>query len=282
MRRSLVPSSLLVIAAFVVLLWVPAPAGATICPLQRDGAMIVSCCPVPIGAATSATVQPMCCFATPTCCPAGTTACCTLTACCAPTACCTATACPSGTLTISSTPDPSIAGRKVVITGALTRSPVAGVQVVLWRELAGQSSFHRYAQATTDGSGRYAITLPRGSVEANQEWYATASGLRSTTLVQRVKALVALSPAAHSVSAGHALVLRGRVTPSHAGEAVSIEVRRAGRWVVIARPKLGRRSSYATSMRFHHPGGVRLRAELRGDARNPRSDSPTVMVTVRP
>lgn len=280
MRRSLVPS-LLVVAAFVAVLALPSSAGAIICPLQR-GALIVPCCPVPTGAPAGAAIETPCCFATPTCCAAGTTACCIPTPCCASTVCCTANACPSGTLTISSTPDPSIAGRKVVITGALSRSPMAGVQVVLWRKLAGQTTFHRYAHATTNRSGRYSITLRRGTVNANQEWYASAAGLRSTTLVQRVTALVALSAAADSVSAGRALMLRGRVTPSHAGEAVSIQVRRAASWVVIARAKLGRRSSYATSMRFHHPGRVQLRAELRGDARNQRSDSPTVTVTVRP
>jgi hypothetical protein len=50
---------------------------------------------------------------------------------------------------------------------------------------------------------------------------------------------------------------------------------------VIDRPRLGHLSNFDASHSFTHAGTVELRAVLRGDARNKRSDSRTVAVEVR-
>jgi hypothetical protein len=183
-------------------------------------------------------------------------------------------------VTISSSPDPSTAGAKVVIAGAVVGNPVAGTQVVLWRELAHQSGFQQLAHTTTDSSGRYSFTLKRGTVMSDQAWYVTAGALQSTTVHQQVAAVVALASSARSTVAGHAIVLRGHVTPSHARQVVLVEVRRGGAWHVIARPRLGAGSSYSVSHRFAQPGKVVLRVVLPGDSRNVQSASHTVTVTV--
>jgi hypothetical protein len=161
-------------------------------------------------------------------------------------------------------------------------SPAAGAQVFLWRELAGQSSFQQMAQAaTTDSAGHYTFTM---SPMTNQAWYVTSNGMRSTTIDQQVHALVGLSSGVHLSAAGQPilLLLHGRVTPSHAGEAVLIERRTAGAWHLIARPRLGNRSTYVSSLHFPSSGTVQLRTVLRGDARNVRSISRTLTVTVNP
>lgn len=157
----------------------------------------------------------------------------------------------------------------------------AGAQVALWRKLALQSSFKQIATTTADSAGKYTFTRPRGTVMADQEWYVTANGLRSSTVAQKVKALVTLVPSARSTAVGKAIVLRGHVTPSHAGEVVLIEVSHGGRWHVIARPRLGRGSSYAVSRRFARSGAIRLRVVLKADRRNQLSSSPAVTVRVR-
>ena len=169
----------------------------------------------------------------------------------------------------------------VVISGQETGNPVAGAQVVLWRELAHQSSFQQVAQTTTDSSGRYSFTLKRGTVMADQAWYVTSNGMQSSTVQQHVAALVALAASARSTVTGQAIVLRGHVTPSHARQVVLVEVRRAGAWHVIARPRLGAGSSYSVSHRFAQPGTVVLRVVLPGDSRNAQSASLTVTVTVK-
>jgi hypothetical protein len=280
MHRPIVPSSLLFLAGLLCVLAMLGPAVAVasvpriICPQQRPS--IVPCCPVPVngtnGTSSSAKIVP--------CCPQAST-CCPPTTCCAQTACC-ATPCTVGALTIAASPDPSTAGRRVVISGGLTSNPPpAGAQVALWRELSGQSSFQQVAQTTTDGAGQYKFTLKPGMVNADQHFYVTANGLHSPTLDQHVKALVGLS-GTHSVAVGRAMLLRGHVTPSHAGQVVLIEQLGGGRWTVIARPRLGHASNYGVMHRFTRSGTVALRTVLPGDSRNDRSGSGTLTVTVKP
>jgi hypothetical protein len=287
MRRLIVPS-LLFLAASLCGLALLGPAGAAgsarriVCPQQRDRAAIVPpCCPTPVDAPDRGSTSTVCCVQSNACCAQSgtccTTACCT-TACCT-TACCT-TPCTPGALTIASSPDPSTAGRKVVISGGLTSNPAAsGVQVVLWRELSGQTTFHQVTNTTTNSAGQYKFTLARGKVNADQKWYVTASGLQSPTLQQHVVAVVGLA-GLHAISAGQRMLLRGHVTPSHAGQVVLIEQRKGGQWAVIARPRLGHNSNYGVIHRFARAGTVALRTVLPGDARNNRSNSATLTVTV--
>jgi 5-hydroxyisourate hydrolase-like protein (transthyretin family) len=167
------------------------------------------------------------------------------------------------------------------VSGVLTTSPASGVTVALWREQAGQSSFHQVATTTTDSSGHYTFALKRGTVMADQAWYATADSLRSATIDQQVRALVALVSSSHTPAAGDAIALHGNVSPSHAGAVVLIEQRRGSTWRVIARPRLSKGSSYSISHRFAHAGKAELRAVLARSARNLASTSPTVSLTVQ-
>jgi hypothetical protein len=289
MRRLLVPSSLFFLAASLCVLAMLSPAGAAgspqiICP-QQQMPNIAPCCPTPVNgtdgtnAANGAKSRPR----IVPCCPQSGTTCCTTTTCCAQAqAVCCVTPCTPGSLTIAASPDPSTAGRKIVISGGLTSNPaVAGVKVVLWRELSGQTSFHQLAQTATDSAGQYKFTLKRGAVNADQQWYVTANGLQSPTLHQQVKALIGLS-GLHSVALGQAMLLRGHVTPSHAGQVVLVEQRKGGLWTVIARPRLGHASNYGVMHRFRRSGTVALRTVLPGDSRNVRSGSSTLTVTVKP
>jgi hypothetical protein len=278
MRRLIVPSSLTFLAASLCILAMLSPAGAAgsvphiICP-QRAG--VITCCPPPTSGAKSRSHVITCCPVPTNCCPASSGTCCAQTTCCV-------TPCTSGGLTIAASPDPSTAGRKVVISGGFTSNPpAAGATVVLWRELSGQSTFHQVAQTTTDSAGQYKLTLKPGMVNADQQWYVTATGLQSPTLHQLVNAIVGLT-GLHSIAVGHAMLLRGRVTPSHAGQVVLVEQRKGSQWAVIARPRLGQASNYGVMHRFARSGTMTLRAVLPGDARNQRSDSSVLTVTVKP
>ena len=281
MRRTIISLSLLAAAAMCVVAMAGSAGAATlapriICPVNPH---IVPCCPLP-PKPQSADAQPICCQTT--CCTAAAPICCQNTTCCPSTGCCTPTPCAAGSLTIASAPNPSIAGRQVVISGSLAGSSASGAQVVLWGKAAGQSSFRQVAQTTTDATGRYTFTLARGKVMTDQMWYVVANGVHSVTLQQHVSAIVGLSASTHTVAVGQAVRLRGHVTPSHAGESVLIEQSRAGSWRIIARARLGRGSTYAISRRFSQRGTVRLRAVLRGDLRNDRSNSPSLALAVKP
>ena len=77
------------------------------------------------------------------------------------------------------------------------------------------------------------------------------------------------------------MLLRGHVTPSHAGQVVLIEQRQR-RSVGGDRPAAARATTriYGVMHRFARAGTVELRAVLPGDARNNRSNSATLTVTV--
>ncbi|HSC02947.1 MAG TPA: hypothetical protein VLC49_06500 [Solirubrobacteraceae bacterium] len=274
MRRSIVFSVLLVACAAAI--WILALAGPAagaprsphiICPQQQQPNVVPPCCPLPPKPAAQP-AQPICCQST---------ACCQTTPCCQ-TTCCSPTTCPTATPTVTSSPNPSRAGQQVVISGSAT----SGAEVALWRKLAHQSSFHQVSTTIADGSGKYTFTLKRGTVMADQEWYVTSSGQQSATVAQLVEAVVAVSSSAKSTVVGHPVVLRGHVTPSHAGQVVLVEISRAGGWQVIARPRLGHGSTYSVTHRFAKSGAVKLRAVLQSDSRNGRSTSRTVTVTVKP
>jgi hypothetical protein len=274
MRRSIAPLLVLLVAsvATISILALAGPAGATprsphiVCPQEPH---VVPCCPVPPGAQDSR-AQVVCC--TPSVCCGS--------ACCPPTstsgACCQA-ACGPSTPSITSSPSPSKAGQQVVVSG----TAASGAEVALWRKLPRQSSFHQISTTTADGTGKYTFTLKRGTVMTNQEWYVTSNGAQSTTLAQEVDALVALGSSVRSTVIGRAVVLRGHVTPSHAGGVVLIEVKRGGTWHVIARPHLGRRSGYSVTHRFAKAGAVKLRVVLQSDSLNTRSTSSALTLTIK-
>jgi hypothetical protein len=276
MRRSTVFSLLLVAVsvAAISILAVAGPAGARshiICPQgqQQVPHIVPPCCPLP-PASDGQTAQPICCTSAQcpcqtACCPQGGT-------------CCAPTTCTPGAPTITSSPSPSKAGQKVVISGTAG----SGAGVTLWRKLAGQSSFQQVSTTSADSTGKYTFTLARGTVMTDQQWYVIANGAHSTTLTQQVQAVVALASSARSTVVGRSVLLRGHVTPSHAGERVLVEASHGSTWQVIARPRLGRGSVYSVSHRFAKSGAVKLRVVLQRDSRNVRSTSATVTVKVTP
>jgi hypothetical protein len=273
MRRSIVFSLLL--AASVAAMSILPLAGAAgarphiVCPQQRQVAHIIPpCCPLP-PAADGQPAQPICCPNAQ--CPCQTACCPQGGACCPPT-------CSPAVPTITSSPSPSKAGQKVVISGIAG----SGAAVTLWRELAGRSSFQQVSTTSADSTGKYTFTLARGTVMTDQEWYVVSNGARSTTFTQQVEAVLTLASSARSAVVGRPVVLRGHVTPSHTGQRVLIEAAHGSTWQVIARPRLGRGSVYSVTHRFAKSGAVKLRVVLQRDSRNVRSTSRTVTVKVTP
>jgi hypothetical protein len=260
MRRLLVPSVL--VLTFLALGAWSGSAGAIVCPEATDN---VTCC----GPVTPNPGPPS------GCCPAS---CCSSASCCGGGA--AEPACPVVQLTISSSPDPSVAGRRVTISGGLAGAS-SGTAVDLWQELPGQSSFHRVAQTTTNSSGRYAFARGAGVVETNTSWYTTSGGATSRTLVQQVGAVVQLQSSSAHPATGKAVTLSGRVSPAHAGERILLQKRTKQGWRTIASTALGSGSRFALRHRFAHSGTLVLRALLRADRRNTQSASSALPISVR-
>jgi hypothetical protein len=257
MRRRLVP--LLSVLAILALGAWSGSASAIVCPASAASARIGEppCCGPPIAAPDPA----------PGCCPS---------------ACCASggiePACPVTQLSIASSPNPSIAGQKVTISGRLL-SGSSGTTVSLWQKLPGQSTFTRVAQTTTNPAGDYSIVRGAGTVLTNTTWYAStgASSGTSPAVVQRVSAQVKL--VTWSVR-GTLVKLNGRVSPSHRGERISLQRRTTNGWRTVATTVIGRLSRFTVRHRFPHKGRLTLRAVFAGDARNVGSASAPVRLFV--
>jgi hypothetical protein len=158
-------------------------------------------------------------------------------------------------------------GRKVTLSGALTRSdgqPVAGVPVVVLRTLDGKSA-RTFTTLTTDASGRWTATFA-----------PAASGKVRTTVAPRVRIA---SPANKSAgSAATVLTVTGRVAPNKAGRVVTLYyVTSKGRLVKVATAKLSSRSTYRLTARLKR-GTWHLRVVIAATPGNTAGRSVTLTV----
>jgi phospholipase C len=187
----------------------------------------------------------------------------------------------STALTIQSAPNPSGAGQRVTITGQAFGNPSAGIPIELWTKPSGQRGFQATQATQTDSSGRYSITVPRGSVDVSRQWFVSTSHARSPVITQTVNAQVSLTSPDRLPVPGERLRLKGYVFPWHGGDRVQLQ-RRLGHgegWTTVARARLGHNSNFAIARRFGS-GRVTLRALMGATSRNGSSVSPKLRLNV--
>ena len=205
-----------------------------VCPLEANDTVTAPCCGPPIATAAATSASVCCGTPQPINCPLE--------------------------LTLTSSTDPSVAGHRVTLSGRWPGS-TAGQTVVLWQKLPNAKTFSRAAQTKTGSAG--AFSFVRRGVETNRKWYVTVGSQHSTTLAQRVQAVVTVNLRGHKAY--------GRVKPNHAGERVLVEQETPSGWHVVARPRLSRHSTYSATL----PAGGQsvFRTVFRGDRRNVRSSA---------
>jgi phospholipase C len=182
--------------------------------------------------------------------------------------------------TITSFPDPSVAGAEVSIMGRVRGAPV-GTQVVLWHRLPSQRQFTPVTSTRTFALGSYSITRVPGVVDTNRRWYVVSQGRRSRTIEQRVQAAVTLTAASASVAPGASVAFSGTVLPDHAGDRIGLqEAQPGGSWAVVAHARIDSVSSFAMHVTLLDGGTFMFRAALGADRRNIASVSAPVTVTV--
>lgn len=164
--------------------------------------------------------------------------------------------------------DPSTAGAPVLISGRVL-GRVQRARVVLWQRLARQRRFVPVAATATEVGGGYRIMqAPR----TNRAWSVAVRGLRSRTIEERVRARATLS----ATPTGAGVRLAGVVSPGHGGERILLEQHADSRWLVFARPRLNRASSFSLVQSL--PSQTEVRAVFAGDRRNVRSYSPVMTI----
>jgi hypothetical protein len=214
-------------------------ADVIVCPLEPNDTITTPCCGPPIVTAAARPAIACCATASPA------------INCCATVQPIT---CPVG-MTLSSSKSPSLAGQKITLTGQWTGS-ASGQTVDLWQKLPGAKAFTKVAHTTTGSLGEFQFV--RKGVETNRTWYASVGTEKSAVVDQRVAAVVTVQVSGKRVHGG--------ITPSHAGEWIKIERRAGSRWLVLARRRLSRSSTYAATV-----SGASLRVVFPGDRRNIRS-----------
>jgi hypothetical protein len=190
-------------------------------------------------------------------------------------------------LTINAIPNPILAGEGVFIYGQLRVPPVANQTIVLYHHLAGSGLGYTVVQRTrTDSRGFYEFARAEDVVLTNRSWFVREAGIHqihSRTMYERVAALVSLTSSTSTAVTGQPITFTGSVTPNHAGDRIELqELNTAGTaWVNLKSGVVGRGSSFSIVYRWRVPGSHDVRALFPGDARNIRSASNAVTVTVQ-
>ncbi len=187
-------------------------------------------------------------------------------------------------LTINASPNPIIAGEGVLIYGRL-QGPNAGGQLIrLYRHLGGRPGYSPVGTTTTFPNGFYEFTRAAGVVYTNRDWFARGpNGSFSRTVREHVAALVTLNESTSSAVTGKRVVFTGHVTPAHAFQRVLLQQQLGSSddWRTLRTALLGPRSNYAVAYSWRTPGERDIRVVLPGDARNIRSSSDAVQLTIQ-
>lgn len=188
-------------------------------------------------------------------------------------------------LTISAAPNPIIAGEGVIISGLLQGPGAAGRTIYLYHRINPASRFSLIGRTTTDIQGHYRFTRAEGIVMSNRSWFVRGpNSTHSSTVHERVAALVTLHASTASTPTGRRVVFWGALAPRHPFERVLLQQQVADSgngWRTIASTFTNRHSHFALAHRWARPGTHTLRAFFVGDRRNVAAGSDSVTLEVQ-
>jgi hypothetical protein len=187
-------------------------------------------------------------------------------------------------LTINATPNPIIAGEGVLIYGRLQGSNAGGQTIRLYRHLPGRPGYTPAGTTTTFPNGFFEFTRAAGVVYTNRDWFVRGpDGSHSRAVHEHVAALVTLNASTNIAVTGRRVLFKGHVTPNHAFQRVLLQqqVGSSDDWRTLRSALLGPGSNYSVAYSWRTPGERDLRVVLPEDARNIRSISDAVQLTVQ-
>ncbi len=188
-------------------------------------------------------------------------------------------------LTISAEPNPIIAGEGVLIYGQLKGPNSSGQTIRLYHHVyGGKPGYSLVSTTTTFAGGYYEFTRAEGIVYTNRNWFVRGpNGSHSRTIHEHVAALVTLNASTTTATTGQRIMFSGHVTPDHRFQRVLLQeqIGSSDDWHTLRSALLGPGSNYAVPYRFKTPGERDVRTVLRADARNIRSESDAVSLTIQ-
>lgn len=188
-------------------------------------------------------------------------------------------------LSINAAPNPILAGDGVLIYGRLAGPNHDNQKIRLYHHVAGGApGFQFVTSTTTDAFGFYEIPRADGVVLTNRDWFvAGPGGTFSRTMRELVAAQVTLAASSPTAVTGQFVTFTGHVVPSHTFQRVLLQEQEGSSndWRTIGSGLLGPGSGFTIKHRWRTPGERDVRVVLPGDARNIRSESDAVGVTVQ-
>ena len=148
------------------------------------------------------------------------------------------------TVTLAAAPATVLFGRATTLSGVLrlAGAPLAGQVVTLSGQPVGSPRFAPIPWATTDAAGRFRVTVRPAKRTTFKATFARVAA--DPTAVVRVRHSITLSATRRSRRTN----LRGAVGPRHPGRVVTIQRRRAGRWVTVRTTRTSRRSAFQVAV----------------------------------
>jgi hypothetical protein len=187
-------------------------------------------------------------------------------------------------LTINAFPNPIIGGEGVLIYGRLQGPNAGGQTIRLYAHLGGRPGYLPVGRTTTFPNGFYEFTRAQGLVYTNRDWFVIGpNGSHSRTVHEHVAALVGINPSTNAAVTGQRVVFTGHVYPNHAFQQVLLQqqVGSGDDWRTLRSALLGPGSNYAVAYSWRTPGERDVRVVLPADARNIRSSSDAVQLTIQ-
>jgi hypothetical protein len=189
-------------------------------------------------------------------------------------------------LTISATPNMTLAGEAVLVYGQLKGADRAGQTIRLFHRINPATTFTRVSSTTTDPAGFYEFVRADGIATTNRSWYVVGpGGVRSRVVHERVSALVSLAVDNENGTTGRPFTFTGALTPAgHTGEPVALQKLVGGSgsdWTTVTSGLVGADSTFSFTKAFAVPGSYELRVWFAGDGRNTPASSDLLTVVVQ-
>jgi hypothetical protein len=137
---------------------------------------------------------------------------------------------------------------------------------------------------TTFPNGFYEFTRAQGLAYTNCDWFVLGpNGSHSRTVQEHVAALVGINARTNTAVTGQRVVFTGHVTPSHVFQQVLLQqhVGSGVDWRTLRSARLGPGSNCAVAYSWRTPSERDVRVVLAADARNVRSTSDPVDLTIQ-
>lgn len=190
------------------------------------------------------------------------------------------------TLAVTAAPTAVDHGKRVTLSGKVTRGGAAGAPgalMTLEQLPAGQRNWSRAATVKADAKGGWRHTVAPATTTAYRVKFAGSSGMwpaTSATVTTTIRYAVTVTASTTRPKANKKIKITGTTKPGRAGVKVTLQRKSGSRWVTVTSAKTTASGKYSFSRAFKR-GTWKLRTVVPGSAYNAGATSSTVKLKVK-